>query len=177
MIMNRITVFIITLVLFSCARNNKAPEIEPQKLETKEDFEIVLELKTSVEDDFKVLVNNIEVDEFQKKNIQIVEAIPPSTGFEKLKANFGNKNISNFILINLGKKEKEVEFNFITFKYGQKSIVVDANNFDEFMRYNKFVSFKKDNFTIETKKVDNKHNPVISAKRILINKLLQKEGN
>lgn len=173
--MIRVLIFIMFFTLASC-NNSKSSETEIPIVEVKEEFELVFELKTSLEDEFKVIVNNIKVDEFQKKSIQVIETIPPSSGYEKLKANFGDKNISNFILINLGKKEKVVEFNYISFKYGQKSIVVDASNFDEFMNYNKFVSIDKSNFTITTQKIGNKHNPIISAKRVLINKLLQKEG-
>ena len=80
-----IILILLTLSIISCNESNqqKNPkEIEPDNF--KKGLTIEFNFKTSKSDQFKIMMNNIKVDEFQKKNIQIIENVINSAEYTKL---------------------------------------------------------------------------------------------
>jgi hypothetical protein len=165
--MKKVISIICAFVFFSCAEKKTN---EPLNMSVSENKELVVKvsLKTSVEDVFRIMLSNVEVDEFQKKNIIVRETIPKTNGFENMTVKFGENNFSNNIQINLGKKVKKVQFNTIEFSYGENVMVVTKENFNTFLRVNKFVEFHKDDFSVSTKKEANIHNPAVILKHTMI---------
>ena len=166
------TLFLLLFFLFSCKDNHNN---ETEKYKIKEEPELIIRMgfRTSVEDEFKLMLNNIVVDEFQKKNIQVREKVPSTSGFESLEAKFGRGNMSKNVIINLGKKLKTIELNGIEFSYGKKAILITKANFNKFFITKKFVSLEKDGFFLLTKKIGNQHNPALIVKKTLIDSLFK----
>ena len=51
-------------------------------------------------------MNNIKVDELQRKHIQIFETVSPSIDFDNIIAKFDKNNMSKNIVFGLGNKKK-----------------------------------------------------------------------
>ena len=122
------------------------------------------------------MVNNIAVDELQKKNIHISEEVVPTSGIDEISANFGDNNISNNVLINFGNKEvKEVEIMDITVIFGNNQISLKTpEDQNRYLNFNKFIEKDTTSNKLRTKRVNGAHNPTIYFKRNLVN-LLKKE--
>ena len=176
------SVLILTVIIgFVACKNDKIVNTEkvtsPIKIE-EDDKELVVKLgfKTNKNDVFKIMVNNIVVDELQKKNIHVIEEVVPTSGVDDITANFGVNNISNNILIHLGNKAvKEVEIVDMTVSYGKNRISLKTpEDQNKYLIFNKFIDKDTTTVKLKTKRVDGTHNPVIYFKRNLIN-LLTKE--
>ena len=171
-----IILIILTLSIISCNESNqqKNPkEIEPDIF--KKSLTIEFNFKTSKSDQFKIMMNNIKFDEFQKKNIQIIEEVTPSTSEDMIVANFDAGNLSNNIIINLGNKEpKDVDIINISVSYGKKHFNISTpEDLDKYLMFNKFIERSADGNTISTKKVEGVLNPVIYFRLSFINLLKQ----
>lgn len=163
------------ILLTSCKEKSSPKQENTISVEPKKELIIRMGFKTSVADVFKINLNNIEVDEFQKMNIQIREAIPVSTQLKSVIAKFVANNISNHIIIHLGDLyEKEVLFNGIEVLYGTNNILITNANFNKYFRLNKYVIKDSVNYSFKTHKVNGKHNPEIIARKYLID-FLRKE--
>lgn len=155
---------------FSC---NNSKKTQKDKIAEEPELIIKLGFKTNVEDEFVVMLNNIKVDEFQKKNIQVREIVPASSELESIVAKFGEGNKSSNVILSLGKKPKTIFFNGIEFSYGEKSILITSSNFNKFLSTNKFAALENEEFTISTKKLNGKHNPALIAKKRLLDSLFK----
>ena len=150
---------------------------EPQKVEEKATPEAKLivdfSFKTDQQDVFRIMLNNIEVDELQKKNIQFFEDVAPSSNFESFHAEFDANNMSNNVVINLGNiNVKNVEIESIKVTYGDNEIIASTPvQITEYFALNKFVTLDSVSSTLSTNRVDNQHFPTISLKRKSINYL------
>ena len=144
--------------------NNEAPP--------KKELIVSMEFKTNKEDDFKLMLNNIVYDEFQRKNIHILETVMPSSGVESLTANFG-ENISNEFQFNLGNKvPKEVEVISMTLSYGDNVINVTPNNINDYFAVNnKYVTFDSETAILKTLEVEGKHFPTVVMRQKTLNQL------
>ena len=174
--MIRTGVILLTFMfVFSCKNDTKNDNqvIENSVVETPKELVVKLGFKTSVKDEFRIMLNNIEIDEFQKKNILIRETVPVSSGFESVVANFGTGNISNNLSISLGRTPKKVLFNGIEISYGEQLILITKSNFNKFFKTNKYIEFNEDNFGLRTKTLDGTSIPVIYAKESLLNHLIK----
>jgi len=172
-------IFIVLISLnFSCKNSGEEQVISQEKREAtpSKQLSINFNFKTNQPDVFKIMMNNIEVDNLQKKNIQIFEDVIPSTNDDAIKADFDANNISNNIIIHLGNETvKEVEVKSILVAYGKNQLTItSAQDLNKYFAFNKFI--KRDSTTkiLETKRVDGKHNPSFRLRRNLIN-FLKKE--
>ncbi|RSK41513.1 hypothetical protein [Mangrovimonas spongiae] len=170
--MKKIVLALFLIIFFSCKNEKAQPKTNIKPIQNKE-LIVRLGFKTNVKDEFKILLNNIKVDEFQKKNIQVRETVPPSSGFESIVANLGSDVNTRNLLIHLGKKEKTVVFNGIEFSYGNKNILVTKANFNKFLNTNKFLTLEDNGFVFSTKRINGKHNPAIIAKKKLLDSLFK----
>ena len=171
-------IYICALLLMICSCKEEKVEQVNQGVPTAaiekvtRELEIVLELKTDKSDDIKLMMNNIEVDEFQRKNVHIIEKLQPSTSVETVNANFGANNISKNVLINLGNKEvKNITITNIKLFYGDKSILIVPADIEKYFSINKYVNLEGD--VLKTLKVDGKHTPTLTLKRKIINDLVR----
>ena len=170
-----ILVVILSITYIACKNESKESvqnETEKQIVEeTKKEFTVKLNFKTNKEDSFKIMLNNIQVDELQKKNIQVIEKVSPTTTTEMFTANFG-ENFSNNLIIGLGNKEiKTIEITSIELTYGNNSINISSNQISNYFVLNKFISQDENTFTLKTNKVGGKLNPNLIAKRKIFQEL------
>ena len=166
-----------TMILFaSCKKSTEKEQVSNEVKKTEEvskQLEIRFSFKTNKTDVFKIMMNNIEVDEFQKKNIQIFETIPPSSQFENIVAKFDEGNMSKNIVFSLGnKKVKEVTIDNINISYKNKVIDISTpKDITKFLRFNKHIKRDSTSKIIKTKKVDGKHSPTFTFSKNLIKQL------
>lgn len=160
--MKKIILLITVTVLFSCKSENSQDSFTP--LKPKQEFTVKLSFKTNKTDMFSFVLYNIEMDEFQKKWIQINQTVEKSETISTLVANFQD-NISRNFRINLGnKEEKEIEIELIELKYGEKSIAISPNELDKYFIFNEFVTQDDASGKLIIKKEQNKFNPTIYLK-------------
>jgi len=171
----QILIFTIVVFISSCNNDtrNSEQEIVPETKEKRE-LTVIIQFKSNKADNFKLSLNNIVVDEFQKKNVQIIEKIEPSSGFDEISASFGENNISNNLVINFGNRiEKTIIIESIDLFLNSKNIRINNQNFDKYFKHNNFLKISlKEKITLNSVKVGNKLNPVIFAKPNLIKSLL-----
>ena len=176
--MKKIVLAFLVITLIACKNETKeatdSVATEEKVEEQKKELTVSVRFKTNKADKFKLMLNNVVVDELQKKNIHIIEEVSPNSDFDAINANFG-ENISPNFSISLGNAEvKEVEIESITVTFGANSIQVEPNALKDYFNMNKFVSQDGETFKYRTKRVDGKHAPAITLKRKAIN-TLQKE--
>ena len=152
-------------------KNNPKQEVKPEVV-TPKVFKATIKLKTSVEDKFSLLMNNVKIDEFQKMNISAYEMIPTSTAMETLEVTFFEGIFSNLIILDLGNKaEKNVEISSVELTYGSNAILASNDQIKDYFRLNKFVSYDDENNIFVTKKINGQHFPRLILKPNIINKL------
>lgn len=170
-------VLLLTTILFANCKNLTEEQIvNKDTKKTKEEppqLEILFSFKTNKTDVFKIIMNNIEVDELQKKNIQIMETVSPTSQFDNITAKFGQGNISKNIAFNLGNKEvKEVIFDKINISYKNKFIDISTiEDMTKLLRFSQYIEIDSVSKTLKTKKVKNKHYPVFYFSKNLLNRL------
>ena len=177
-----ILILILLTFLAACKEEKKATEKEAERqteaVETTEidkELKVVINFKTDKADEFKLMLNNIKIDEFQRKNVHIIETVEPSSAIETINAKFGRGNIPNNFNINLGVKEqKSVEISSIELSFASNNLVIEGTKLDEFFNINKFINYDNSTGTLTTQKIEGKHYPAILAKRKLINFLNSK---
>ncbi|WP_289043730.1 hypothetical protein [uncultured Olleya sp.] len=169
--------FLLSIVLLAC--KNEQTQITKTSSQGVEDItkelKVKIKFKSTKADNFKLMLNNIVKDEFQTKNIHIIEKVIVNTEMETLNANFG-ENISNKLIINFGNKEvKTIDFESIDIYYGSNSINILPNQLRKFFNLNKFISLDETSYFLQTKKIEGKHNPSIILKQSAINILTGKK--
>ena len=158
--MKRIVLLIFVTVLF-CCKSEKSQETNVRTNEPKQEFTVKVSFKTNKTDMFSFVLYNIDMDEFQKKWIQINQTVEESETISSIVANFQN-NISRNFRINLGnKEEKEIEIESIELKYGEKNIVILPNELDKYFKFNEFVTQDTITNKLIIKKVGQKLQPIM----------------
>lgn len=171
-----VLVVLVTFFAFSCSSEPKKeskPIVIENVEETIKEFIVKMDFKTNSEDSFRLELTNIVIDEFQKKNILVIESVSPSSSYEKITANFG-ENMSKAFKINFGTKElKEVEITKINLTYGKNSINIKGSELKKYFSISKFIQYDSISGKLKTQKVEGKHYPIITLKRNYINALTQ----
>lgn len=169
------TLLLFSLLIVSCKeQSNKAKKETVEAVPLKKELIIDFNFKTDVEDQFAILINDIKIDEFQSKSVSIKETVYPSTGLENIHAKFDPNNLSNVLLITFGRTLKNVFFENLKFQYGNNIIVIDKNNFDDYMTANKYLEYNKESSIFTAVEENGYTDPVIFAKQNLID-FLSKE--
>ncbi|MFK7781778.1 hypothetical protein [Psychroserpens sp.] len=167
--------FLIIISLFqSCNNSSKSSPKESQTIQVQpKSLSIEFSFKTSQADEFKIMMNNITVDELQKKNIHIFEDVVPSTSDDVIVANFDPENLSKEIFCHLGNKvEKEVTIKGVLITYGDKQFnLTSTEDFNKHLDFNKFIERDSTSNKLSTKRVGGKLNPWFRIKNSLINQL------
>jgi len=161
---------VLVVVIVSCkseTKENTSAKEEVAVIEAPaKELEIEMNFKTNKEDDFKLAVNNIIKDEFQKKSVVITEKVSPSSSMEKIIANFGENIVSNSIRFDLGNKElKEIEIQTILVSYGANSLSIPGSQLHKYFIINKFVAYDSISQKLTTQKVEGAHYPAIALNR------------
>lgn len=163
-----ILVGLVILFTFSCSnepkKESKPIEIEKVK-ETKKEFIVKISFRTNKSDSFILMLNNIVIDEFQRKDINIKEEVSQASNFELITANFG-ESISESFRINIGNKEvKNVEIDFIKISFGEKKLEMSSRELGNYFSFNDFVSYDTINSKFETRRIEGKHYPFLILKK------------
>lgn len=172
--MNKIPVIICLVFMFSaCKKENKGDISSSENSQfEKRELIVVMNYKTDIEDEFIFELNHIVKDEFQKKNIRIIEKVAPTSIVDNIMANFGEDNFSNFLNINFGNShENEIEVESIIITYGGNEIRMTSDDLGDYFRFNDYV--RQDSITknLITFTLDGKHYPWMYLKRKAINTL------
>ena len=177
--MKKVIVVLLIMAVFSCKTENKdnvANQSSPATEVSDEKKELIINIgfMTNKADEFKLMLNNILNDEFQRKNIHIIEKVIPTTVEETINANFG-ENISGDFQINLGNKiPKEVEITSMHLAYGNNTIQIAPENLNDYFAVNnKYVQFDTVRKVLKTSMVDGKHFPTIIMRKKTLNALQQ----
>lgn len=171
----RVSVILILVSGLGCKENQGAKKIstEEKKIEIEKELIIDLEFKTSKSDVIVISLNEIEVDDFQKKSIQITENVEATSNVDRLTAKFGVGNISRRLTIDLGSKEiKEFEIVSIQFTYGENSINIAPDDIETYFALSKFTEFDDNTNKILTKEVDGYHYPKLYLRGVLWDQLI-----
>ncbi|MDA8591356.1 hypothetical protein N9L09_00145 [Flavobacteriaceae bacterium] len=168
-------ILFLSLCMFACKSEEKPSDKAQVEVPKKEKEWIVnVTMKSNKSDYFKLMMNNIEIDEFQTKNIHVIEKMEPTSSYETINARFGANNISKTFKIFLGSKEvKELDIKSIDIAYGDKSIFMNSSQITNNFNLNKFVEQDSVTMKIKTKRVDGKYYPVMVLKRKVINQLIK----
>ena len=177
--MKKVLLFNISLILFACndagktnASNTVSQSNQSVPDEIERELTVSMEFKTNKEDEFVIMMNDIRIDDFQTKNIHIKERVSPTTSVDKLTGNFGVNNISNKLIISLGREEvKEVEIISMNFEYDENIVSVRAKDFRKYFGFSKFSVFDTITNKIQTIKINNIHNPRLYVKKKLWDEL------
>jgi len=166
--------FIILLITaLSCNDVGKSEKLNQSQSEDINDKSLTINFnfKTNKTDVFKIMMNNIQVDELQKKNVHIFENVVPSSSQDEIIGKFDAGDISRSIHIHLGNKErKEVEIVSIHLSYGENQInIATPEDLDKYFVFNKFIEKDPTSKKLKTIKINGQHNPVFSLKLNLIN--------
>ena len=121
-------------------------------------------------------MQNIQVDDLQKKSIEIFESVVPSANDDAIIAKFDPENFSKDLVINLGdKEEKSVEIKSILISYGDNQInLTTPADLNKHLVFNRFINRDSLSNKLTTKRIEGRLNPAIRVKRSAIN-LLQKK--
>ena len=165
--MKRVILIFTLLAIVSCKTESKeqaeVANAEPEEI--SKELIISMSFKTNKADNFRFSLMNIKVDEFQKKNIQILESVEPTSEFDNLTANFGPNNISNSLKIGFGtKEEKTVSLGSLNISYGENSLDIPPNALSDYFTTNKFIEIDSVSNTLTVKRVDGRMNPLMSLK-------------
>lgn len=174
--MKKITILLVLINLcISCnTSEKKTSNLSVTETETNENIKKNLSVefvfKTNKPDVFYIKMDNIEIDELQKKHIHIFENVTPTSKEDKIIAKFDAQNMSKHILINLGTKEiKEVEIIEIALSYGDNHYRFNSvNDINKYFAFNRFIDVEEDSKILKTKTVGGRHNPAISVRQNLI---------
>ncbi len=173
-----ILILMLLLFIVSCKNESKINETEKPSNQAKtekvsEQLEIEFRFKTNKKDVFKIMMNNIEVDELQKKNIHFFETVEPTSNYDYIDAKFDEGNMSKKITINLGdKKIKTVEIQSINISYKNNVINISSHkDINKYLRFNKYIERDSASSIIKTKKVKGQHKPAITFSKKLINEI------
>ena len=173
--MKNTLLIVLLMSLISCNNAEKKENktsVTNNETPPKKELIVSMEFKTNKEDDFKLMLNNIVYDEFQRKNIHILEKVMPSSGVESLTANFGD-NLSNEFQFNLGNKvPKEVEVFSMTLSYGDNTVVIGPENIGDYFEVSKkFIKYDTTSGKLITIKVNGNHTPSLYMRGKTLDKL------
>lgn len=176
---NLILIFFLSVLSVGCKNEDKQNSSITEQItevDQPKKFTVHFNLKTNKTDVFKIMMNNIEVDELQKKNIVIFEELSSSSKGDVIVAEFDANNMSNHIVFHLGNNSiKEVEIQSILVAYGKNQYnITTAADINKYLVFNKFIERDTMNKTLKTKKVDGILYPTFSIKNNLI-KILNRE--
>jgi len=168
--MKKLLLVLLLVSAFACKTENKE-ENKSQTVVEKPVNELIVTInyKTSIDDEFKLSLNNVKVDDFQRKSIVITEKVTKTTNPDKVVANFG-ENFSKGFTINFGPKQvKEIEIQSIDFSYGANSLSIPPADLQKYFRFGKHITLDKESNTLKTQKVDGRHVPLIFLKQNAVN--------
>lgn len=159
--------------IIGCKNKETVKSITPDThLEEEKELVVDISFKTNKEDEFKLMLNDIVVDDFQKRNIHIIEKVFPNSIFESLSAKFKTDKLSKNFYINFGNKsEKEIVIEYINLSYGNNSIEIKPEDIGEYFTLNKFIELDSISNNLRTYKRDGGLNPAIVLSRKVLNNL------
>ena len=167
--------FVLIILIVGCKSETKESPVENEQavvVEQIKELKVVVNFKTNKEDEFKLLLNNVPVDEFQRKNYHVVEKVMPTSTTETFTAYFGENNISPNFHFNLGVKDnKEVEIESMSMSYGSNSLMISGAELTEYFIINEFITQDSITNKLTTQQIDGRCYPALFLKRKTYNAL------
>jgi len=161
-------------MLTNCKSDSKenATDTNAQNTQNlKKELVVKMGFKTNKSDEFKMVLYNIVPDEFQNKYIVIKERVILTSEMDNITVNFGD-NISDNFRINFGIEEpKEIEISSIQLIYGPNIVNINPEDISTHFTFNEYISQDPSTLKLQTKKVGDKHNPIIYLKRKYLREL------
>lgn len=169
--------FVLMLLIVSCKSETKENPIEKEQVAIEEqikELKVVVNFRTNKEDEFKLLLNNVSVDEFQRKNIHVIEKVMPTSTTESFTATFGENNISPNLNLNFGVKDnKEVEIESINMSYGENTLMISGSELSEYFTINKYITQDSITHKLTTQRIEGKYYPALILRRRAYNALVK----
>ena len=139
-------ILLIGLVIFTCAQE-KTPEtsIDIQK-EAIENLQLTIKLRSTSSDQFKVMLNKIK-NEGNLINLHATKPLEGNNEIQEFNLSADPTYFPDELLIDFGKKPKNVTIEEIVFKTESFDLLIPKNKLDHFFYTNKFLKFNKDNLT------------------------------
>lgn len=170
--MKKLLIVLLLISVSACKTDTKEQNNSQAAIEKPvNEFIVKLNYKTNHKDEFKLSLGNVKVDEFQRKNIQIIEKVSKTTSIDKIVANFGENFSKKFNISFGGKKVKEIEIQSIELTYGKNNLIVGPSDLEKYFRLSKYITLDSINNTLKTQKVDGRHLPLIYLRQNAINTL------
>lgn len=156
--------FIAFVLTLSCADSSKNSKHPPHPLNK---FEIEVSFSTNVNDDFRILLNDIKQSNSQKTNIHISKNVFDKSKPQTIIFNSTNDYFPNEILIDFGgKNKKKVVIDHIKIQNSQFQLNITRDKIDHFFYTNQYLLFDKDSLHYEVRETG-KNQFIILRQRII----------
>lgn len=164
---------IVLLTLFSCKDEVKQASENKDIVKESNHLTVEVTLKTSKQGDFKLFANNVFLNNNQEMNISITQKLNSNSNFEKIVFKFPeNINPDSQLGLSLGSEsEKLIELESLSLTFGETKFNIKPETINDYMVFNKFISVDSTTSKITTKKIENKHNPILFFRRKIIDSL------
>lgn len=165
----------LVIILFCLALTVSCKE-EPKTIVVKEvekidKLKLKLDYQSSTADIMQVVFNKIEIQNDRDGNYTITEKLKASEASKELNFEMSGDYIATVVQVRFGKKPKKVKIENITVNYKDVVFKIEGSKIDQFFTFNKYIKYDAENNTIETFKVDGKHNPVMTLRKGRVKKL------
>ena len=173
-------IFLCFVLIFSCKdhttqtkTNQGTPKIEQETIKKSNRFIFDIDLETSHPDDFRLIADNIFLNNNQFMNISILHKLNSNETSKKMHFELPEGVQPDYqIGFSFGSKHiKEVKINSIKVSYGEIEYNISKDELIKYFRLNNFTEYNSETGIIKTKKVRNKHNPMIFLRNNFINKI------
>ena len=167
-------------ILFSCkdqetqSNTNQVNLNDNQEVVKKPNrFKFDIDLETSISDDFRLITNKVFLNNNQFMDLSILHKLNPNETAKKIHFELPEGVLPDYqIGFSLGVKHvKEVKINSIKVSYGEIEYNVSQDELIKYFRLNQFVEYNNETGVLTTKKVGNKHNPMIFLRNNFLNKI------
>lgn len=166
---------LLVLLTLSCSGNQKQKIVEKKQelevLANKLVFDI--DLETTKPDDFRLIANNVFLNNSQFMDISIIHKLNNNETSKKIHFEFPEGVQPDYqIGFSLGVKNvKEVKINNIVLSYGDLVYNITPSNFSKYFRLNRFLKYNEETGTLKTQKIENKLNPIFFLRKPFISKI------
>ena len=175
--MKKIILLAALVASFSCKnREEQTSKEEPvAKVEVKKPEKFIVEANFKLDkgDNFRLFANGVFINNTRTMNINITEQVSSSENGQTLVFDLPEGVRPDYeVGVNLGSKEiKKIEFLQIKISYGNIEFIVTPDKIGEYFYFSQNIDYNPESGTIQTKKVDGKHNPIMYFKPHIIKEI------
>ena len=169
---------VLTFCIISFIACDKKQEEVKEKVvveEVKEDSKLKVEINYKVDksDIIQVSFNKIELDGSQEGNFIITNKVQASEELKNETYEMFGDYVNTIIQIKLGKLPKTVVIENILITYEDQKVVINGAELDRYFAMNSYITYNKENKSIVTNSVKNKHTPILTLRQGFIKRLFK----